>query len=398
MDTMPLHDAAARDAARRVVAIYRTQILPLSETFVRDQALALRRWRPVLMGERQQGGLPLSGLAVATRYAGPPTLPQRLVCAARRRLGWAAPGLAALARQEAPRLIHAHFGFDGVEAWPLAQALGVPLLVTLHGSDITTRMDWFAAGRAGRRWRAYPRRLAALAAQPRVSFVAVSQNIREAALQAGLPAARMFVHPIGIDTRQFTQTGRPIADRPPNILFLGRLVEKKGAGLLLSAFALVRQRLPTAQLLIAGDGPLRAVLEHQAASIPGVRFAGRFTREQAQTFLAQARVMCLPSITAASGDAEGLGLVILEAQASGVPVVTSARGGAQEGIVDGQTGFAFAEHDVPAMAQRLYEVLSDDALAARLSAAAPAFVARAHDLFRQTAALEDLYDRLVGFA
>jgi glycosyltransferase involved in cell wall biosynthesis len=140
------------------------------------------------------------------------------------------------------------------------------------------------------------------------------------------------------------------------------------------------------------------VLEHQAASIPGVRFAGRFTREQAQTFLAQARVMCLPSITAASGDAEGLGLVILEAQASGVPVVTSARGGAQEGIVDGQTGFAFAEHDVPAMAQRLYEVLSDDALAARLSAAAPAFVARAHDLFRQTAALEDLYDRLVGFA
>jgi glycosyltransferase involved in cell wall biosynthesis len=109
-------------------------------------------------------------------------------------------------------------------------------------------------------------------------------------------------------------------------------------------------------------------------------------------------VMCLPSITAASGDAEGLGLVILEAQASGVPVVTSARGGAQEGIVDGQTGFAFAEHDVPAMAQRLYEVLSDDALAARLSAAAPAFVARAHDLFRQTAALEDLYDRLVGFA
>ena len=124
---------------------------------------------------------------------------------------------------------------------------------------------------------------------------------------------------------------------------------------------------------------------------------GAFSREQAQALLAEARVLCLPSITAESGDAEGLPLVILEAQASGVPVVTSARGGATEGIVDGETGYAFAERDVDVMVDRLVRLLTDDVLAARFSDAGPAFIAKEHDLYWHTAALETLYDQLAGF-
>ena len=108
-------------------------------------------------------------------------------------------------------------------------------------------------------------------------------------------------------------------------------------------------------------------------------------------------MLCLPSITAESGDAEGLPLVILEAQASGVPVVTSARGGATEGIIDGETGYAFAERDVAVMVDRLARLLTDDALVERFSNAAPAFIDKTHDLHRRTAALETLYDQVAGF-
>jgi glycosyltransferase involved in cell wall biosynthesis len=379
-----------------VVAIYRTQILPLSETFVRDQALFLRRWRPVLVGERRIDALDLTGVAVAAQYHGPPTTAQRLRGFLFRKLGITSPTLTAMIRRQNPRLIHAHFGFDGVDAWPIAKSLGLPLLVTLHGSDITTEQKWFSSGRAGRRWKAYPHRLAKLAAEPRVSFVAISDNIRRAALAAGLPPERIFVRRIGINPHSFVPAGLPVSQRGPNILFLGRLVEKKGAAFLLSAFEALRRIMPTAQLVIAGDGPEHTLLASRAAGIGGVRFTGSFSHSQAQALLAAARVLCLPSITAASGDAEGLPLVILEAQASGVPVVTSARGGAEEGILDGVTGYAFAERDVAAMTARLHELLTDDILAERFAAAAPPFIAAQHDVRSCTAELESLYDELAG--
>jgi len=382
----------------RVVAVYRTQILPRSETFVRDQSLALRRWRPILFGERQIHDLPLETLPAASLYEGPPRFVQKLQGSAWRRFNRAMPGIVKLARRIHPNLIHAHFGFDGVEAWPLAKVLGVPLVVTLHGSDITTEMDWFSAGRAGRRWQSYPERLARLAQQNQVRFVAVSENIREAALKAGLPGTKISVRYIGVDTKRFAPVGLPVGKRAPVILFLGRLVEKKGAVFLLDAFELLRRVMPDAELIIAGDGPEAAALIARARGIGGVRLTGAFNTEQARHFLATARILCAPSVTAKSGDAEGLQIVILEAQASGVPVVTSARGGATEGIIDGETGFAFAERDVEAMAAHLRRLLTDDDMAQAFSLAATRFAGQKFEIGRCTAALEALYDEAAGFS
>ncbi|GBQ09569.1 colanic acid biosynthesis glycosyl transferase [Komagataeibacter rhaeticus] len=392
----PGDGALASGPSRPYVAIYRTQILPISETFVRDQARALRRWRPVLTGERTIGQLPLDGMAVRALHDGPPTLLQRLIGMGSRYLDRPVPGMLRLMRDVAPALVHAHFGFDGVEAWPVARALGVPLLVTLHGSDITTHMHWFASGGGGRRWRAYPRRLERLAAERRVSFVAVSHSIREAAIRAGLPPQRIHVCPIGIDVQRFRHTGRPVAEREPVILFAGRLVEKKGCRYLIEAFRTVRAQMPQARLVIAGDGPERSALSAMAADMEGITFHGRYSAAQMQPLLQEARVFCLPSVTARNGDAEGMGLVLLEAQASGVPVVTSARGGATEGILNGETGFAFAEGDVAALSAHLLAILRDDGLAARLSAAGPPFVAQQHDLSRWAGKLEDIYDSMTG--
>jgi len=290
-------------------------------------------------------------------------------------------------------LIHAHFGFDGVEAWPIARKLNIPLLVTLHGADITTHMDWFAHGKGGWRWKRYPTRLLAMAKDPRVSFVAVSGHIRDAAIGVGLPADRIHVRHIGVDPARFAATPPTPGQRAPMVLFVGRLVEKKGAGLLLDAFAEVRKAVPNARLVIAGDGPQRSALETRAAGIEGVTLLGSIGHDKVRQLLSETRAFCLPSITAENGDAEGLPLVLLEAQGCGVPVITSARGGTTEGIADGKTGFAFPEHDITALAKHLITVLTDDPLADRLGRAGPEFVAQNHDILTCTAKLEDLYDQ-----
>lgn len=93
-----------------------------------------------------------------------------------------------------------------------------------------------------------------------------------------------------------------------------------------------------------------------------------------------------------NGDAEGLPITVLEAQACGVPVVTSARGGATEGIEDGRTGFAFREKDIDALESALVRLLSDDPLVARMTVVAQAHVRARFDLRQCTVALEELYD------
>ncbi|MCQ9154259.1 glycosyltransferase [Acidomonas methanolica] len=384
--------------AMPTVAIYRTEILPLSETFVRDQALALERWRAVLVGEREIGKLPLDGLEIRAPRHGPASFLQKARGALIRRANTASPEIMGIMRRLKPALLHAHFGFDGVEAWPIARRLGIPLVVTLHGSDITTHMRWFAEGRTGRRWKNYPGKLARLGRREHVWFVAVSDHIRAAAIAAGLPPERIVVRHIGIDPRRFTPSAPSPGQRAPIILFLGRLVEKKGASYLLDAFECIQGTVAGARLVIAGDGPDAAALKKKAAGNPNISFLGAVPRETVLRLMAEARVFCLPSVTAESGDAEGLPLVLLEAQASGLPVVTSARGGATEGIVDGVTGFAFPERDVAALARHLEALLTDDSLADRMGEAGPGFIASTHDIAVCTRKLEELYDHAVAAA
>jgi len=384
-------------AKTRSVAIYRTEILPLSETFIRDQALALRHWHPTLVGERAIDKLPLDGLEIRSVHRGPATFFQKIRSVLNRKANIASPGLMGIIRTLRPALIHAHFGFDGVEAWPIARRLGIPLLITLHGSDITTHMKWFAEGKTGRRWKNYPGKLSRLARHKQIWFVAVSGHIRDAAIAAGLPPERVVVRHIGLNPTRFTPSAPTPGQRAPIILFLGRLVEKKGARYLIEAFEQIKKTVPAARLVIAGDGPEAPRLKEKWGGDPTITFLGAVPRETVLRLLAEARVFCLPSVTAESGDAEGLPLVLLEAQACGVPVVTSARGGTTEGILDGQTGFAFAERDVDALTHHLIALLSEDALADRMGAAGPDFIRKTHDIANCTEALESLYDQVASY-
>ena len=153
--------------------------------------------------------------------------------------------------------------------------------------------------------------------------------------------------------------------------------------------------MPNAELLIAGDGELRAELEAEAkARDLAVRFLGVQTPAQVNELMSRATVLCGPSVVDARGNAEGLPFTFLEAQACGLPVVVSTSGGTAEGAVDGQTGFLFAPGDERALARHLISILKDPALRQRMSSAARTHMEQHFDLATQTRGLESIYDEV----
>jgi glycosyltransferase involved in cell wall biosynthesis len=382
--------------ARRTVLIYRNALLPFSETFIKEQIGAYSAWRGVLIGRHDLQALPLEGLDVRLLRPTPFDFLSRAWWRVSGCLGTAPSPVVGMLKREAPSLLHVHFGVDAIDAWPLARALDLPMLVTLHGYDINIARQWWEAGHWGKRFQRYPRRLLELAAQPRVRFVAVSEAVRRRAVDFGISRDKIAVRYIGVDVRRFAPAGRSIADRERRVLFVGRLVEKKGCEYLIRAMEKVQAAVRGVSLVIAGDGALRSHLQRLAEQLQvRAEFLGALSSAQVQEELALARVFCLPSVTAANGDAEGFGLVLLEAQASGVPVVTSAIGGRDEGVCDGASGLTFSERDIDALATHLISLLTNDNIARSMALAGPRFVSRKFDLARCTQALEMLYDDML---
>ena len=383
------------------VLVYRQRILPLSETFIKEQVQSYRRWRAILVGH-YPGEIPLDGLDVRFFRAGW----HRHISTLARKLGmlpfempsaleYIGPNEIQGLKRENAALLHVHFGTDALAAWPLAQALGLPMVVTLHGFDVNVKREWWEEGLGGGSMRQYPAQLLELATHQHVYFVAVSNALRDRAIRLGISGQKVTTRYIGVDCQQFVPGEMAISKRAKRVLFVGRLVEKKGCAYLIRAMADVQESVPDATLIVVGAGPLDSELRNLAKQL-GVNatFRGGQATEEVRRELNVARVFCLPSVTAANGDAEGLPISILEAQACGVPVVTSARGGVQEGMEHGGTGFAFAEGDVAALTDRLIATLTDDALAESFARRGPRFVMENFNIRSCTESLEHLYDKL----
>jgi len=379
------------------VLVYRRNLLPYSETFVRAQVLSYRRWHGVLAGLEYVPGSSLEGLPTLLLGKRRLGIGERIVRKISEQVGLAPHSDVAKLRGEQAQIAHVHFGTDAVMIWPALRRLKIPVVVTLHGYDINTHKEWWEKGYGGLWRRTYPKRLLAMADNANVSFIAVSEAIRKRAMEFGIPGDTVAVRYIGVDTSRFRPGPVPIAKRKRRILFVGRLVEKKGCGYLIEAFARVKGRVPDAELAIVGSGPLSDDLMRQVHDLDIlVEFLGALPPNEVRQQLNQARVFCLASVGAENGDAEGFGIVILEAQASGVPVVTSAHGGAAEGIIEGKTGYSFPERDVDMLTNRLEQLLLDDSIASSFSLAAPAFVGERFDIRDCTALLEDYYDNVLN--
>lgn len=361
----------------RNVLVFKETLLPPSETFILAQMKELKQFQPVLCGlERTEPSLPLPSDTVllsnsASQYA---AMRAKLY----RQTGFA-PKFHERVAHTRPDLIHAHFASGGLTLTRMARHLDIPLLVTIHGGDITVR---------GEKTEMY-KELSDQAAL----VICVSEFIRERALEAGFLPEKLIVHHIGIDRGHFALAA-PL-EQSKRVLFIGRLVEKKGCEYLLRAMQLVERSHPSAELTVLGDGPMRSELEMLAQQLKiHCDFQGFRSPTVVRDTLRKTRLVCVPSVTAANGDSEGLPTVIAEAQAMGVPVVASVHSGIPEILCDGQTGLLAPERDFKGLAHGISLLLGDDAIWQRFHLAALERIKEHFDLKTQTGLLEEIYTRV----
>jgi glycosyltransferase involved in cell wall biosynthesis len=286
-----------------------------------------------------------------------------------------------------PRIVHAHFGRGGALALPLARALGLPLVVTFHGGDATKEKHYRRRGIAT----IYQRRLAALQDYA-AGFHCVSGYIRDRLLARGFPPEKLFVLHTGVEPA----AAEPAPPREtPDVLFVGRLVVKKGVAHLVDALRLLQQRGRAVSAIIIGDGPLAAPLQRRAAGLP-VEFLGWQPNAVARRWMKGALAVCVPSQMAGTGDSEGLGHVILEAMAAGTPVIASRHGGISEIVEDGATGLLVAPGDATAIADAIDVLAAAPRRGQAMGIAGRAAVARNFDAVTQSRRLEDRFLELIA--
>ena len=299
-------------------------------------------------------------------------------------------------RRYAASVVHAHWVIPG-GFLAAASGLGVPLVVSLHGSDV------FVA-ESNRVTRA-----AARYAFDHASWItACSDDLRQRAIAIGATPNRTEVVPYGVDTDRFkpdpdtrTRVRRQhgLDDETPLVVAAGRLVRKKGFEYLVDAIGLLRDRWPTLTLLLAGSGDLESELRDRAASrdvTDRVVFPGALTQGDIAAVLSAADIAAVPSVRDDAGNVDGLPNSVLEALASGTPVVATPAGGIGAVAKDGETARVVAERDPRGLADAIDELLRDRALGARLGSAARTQMCAAHTWARVAERFERAYRHATG--
>lgn len=285
-----------------------------------------------------------------------------------------------------PDIIHQHHGVWTAGAVWASRRTGAPLVTTFHGTDARTAA--LANPRGLQRVHQQQAR-SAFAHSSRI--LTVSSYLRSIAIIAGAPADRTDVHYLGVDTDFFTPADEARADRAPRVLYVGGLIALKRVQLLLAASDHLSRTLEH-ECHIIGAGPLSASLQHEFAGSAHVRWRGAMDRAAVRRELQQADVLVLLS------DGEAAGLVLVEAQACGVPVVATRGDGKEEMLIDGLTGTLVSQNPEPAdvsaaIAGWLQRTASQRASD---SAAAREFAVTQRSLTAGAARLAEIYNQVLA--
>ena len=244
-------------------------------------------------------------------------------------------------------LIDAHYFYpDGVAAAILGKRLGVPVVITARGSDLTLLPQYIL-----------PRKMIQWAARNAAGLVTVCAALKQPLIALGVPATRITVLRNGVDLSLFTPVDRDVARRRlgfrrPTLLSVGNLVPLKGHDLTIRALA----SLPGVDLVIAGDGPQRSALEvlvRTLGLIERVKFVGVLSQHDLRYYYGAADALVLAS------SREGWANVLLESMACGTPVIASSVWGTPEVVTAPEAGVLLQERTPQAIATAVTNLLAD---------------------------------------
>jgi colanic acid/amylovoran biosynthesis glycosyltransferase len=342
--------------SRRVSLCIVAQYLPvLTETFIKQHLeelpaeIVLLHDRPPKINDRPVLSFPSRVLHKALRIASGRGLERETT------LGYL-KGF----REHHVDAVLAEYGESGVQCREACCIAHLPLIVHFHGYDASHRLTLSEHGAA------YMQMFRDAAA-----VIVVSRAMQQKLIGMGAPAAKVHYNPYGVDCDKFA--GADPAQSAPVLIAVGRFIEKKAPHLTIAAFAAARQACPDARLVMIGSGPLLdqcQELSRQLRVDDAVTFLGDQPPSVVQREMRGARCFVQHSVEASSGDSEGTPVAILEAGATGLPVVSTRHGGIPDVVLEGTTGFLVDEGDVDAMASAIVRLLKEPALAGKMGAAA----------------------------
>jgi colanic acid/amylovoran biosynthesis glycosyltransferase len=287
------------------------------------------------------------------------------------------------------QLLHIYFGHIAVHLLPLIRTWSKPSIVSFHGADVLVDMNKPAYHRATEEM---------LGA---VEHVLVrSESLRRAVVDLGCNENKIDIVRTGIPLHEFPLRERTFPENGEwRLLQACRLIEKKGLSTTLRAFAEFNAVHPRSTITIAGEGPLLEDLQALSRALKidnRVSFPGFVSQEKLREMFYASHIFLHPSETARDGNQEGVPNSMLEAMASGLPVLATNHGGIPEAIENGISGVLVAERDHAALARALLDTVQDRHLMAKLGRIGSQSVAEKFDQRAQVRRLEEVYLQIIA--
>lgn len=370
-----------------------------TETFVGNQVTRLHRYRPAVVAHHRSPNREFDidpMYVIEDHEAGMGGVAGRMAYKLFKTLTRdEASRIAAWAASLNPVLLHCHYAVDAAYFLPLYRMLGVSAVVSLYGYDVSSFPN--ALGGVGR-W--YMKNVFS----EMDLFLAMSADMKSDAVALGVPEERVLVHYHGINASRFRFDGRSYAPRERfTILCVGTLEPKKGQHHLLHAVADLRRTHPHIPLhvVFVGKGPLQSEMEniiHEHQLENCVEMAGYVPHLDSRflEFYKNADIFVHFSTTQPDNDKEGIPGTIVEAMASGLPVIATRHAGIPEVIDHGTHGILLGESDIAGIARSILELYESETLRRSLGTNAAARALTELDLATKSEQLEAIYDRAVA--
>jgi glycosyltransferase involved in cell wall biosynthesis len=277
------------------------------------------------------------------------------------------------------QVVLAEFGPVGENVVGACEIAKIPLVVHFHGDD-AHKKEYI------NRYNGY-QKLVKYAKE----VVCVSSTMKEQLTRIGFSNQQLHLIPYGIDVSFFS--GGNSATSAPVFLAVGRFVDKKAPHLSILAFEKVLKKVPDAHLIMIGAGPLLSACKALVQSLgitAQVDFKGICTPNEVQQYMKNARAFLMHSVTPETGEKEGTPVSILEASASGLPVISTFHAGISEAVLHEKTGFLVNEYDIEKMSCYMIKLAENPSLAQQMGEAGKKHIKASYSLHQQTNKLADV--------
>lgn len=329
------------------------------------------------------GDIAAAGIVSLSHPLAVPSLFRRLSSYAGTKIATAVLSTARIVGRQRPDLLHAHFATaPAAAAWAVSRLTGVPYGFSAHAYDLFKEP--------------VDRGFLTLKCADAAFVRCISDYNREHLVKStGIDDSKFHVIHCGIDTSRFTVDGKHPAERPHKrtIVTVGNLVEQKGIRYLIEALSDPAIKRAACRTVIVGDGLLREELTALASSL-GVEaeFTGAVDNSRIMQFYREADLFVLPSVTCADGHRDGIPVVLMEAMACGVPVISTGISGIPELVEDGVSGVLVPEKDPRALSGAIGTVLADAGMRRRFSVEGRTKVVNEFDIRDVAGRLLDLFE------